>query len=253
MAGGEGRSSDSRPLRHDDVRAYYDDVYFDEGRPFARPLPDYAEKLSWLCPRPTERLLDCSCGAGGVLAVARAAGLDAVGIDLSRRALGYAKRSGEERLACAVTERLPIASKSVDLITCLGSLEHYVDPAAAIVEMCRVLRPGGRMLIVVPNYYYWRNVAYAAVYGAHRTGHHQIVERVDTYRGWRTFLEEHGLAVTAVHRDIGPLPSGRGVHLGTRIRQLTRRAIERLVPLYLTYQFGFVCVRSKHDAARSWV
>jgi len=238
------RTTNDPSLRSADVQAYYDDVYFQPGRFYTRPLGDYSTKLSWLKPKPGERLLDCSCGAGGAVLVAQNLGLGVCGTDLSRQGLQRARQSGARGLVCAIAEHLPLASACVDVLTCLGSLEHYLDPAAALREMRRVMRPAARALILVPNYYYWRNVLHAAIYGDHRTGHHQILERVDTYVGWRRLIESNGLEVTSVHRDTGASDPVLVRPFWLVPRRLLRRLAERLTPLYLTYQFGFVCRRA---------
>jgi SAM-dependent methyltransferase len=54
-------------------------------------------------------------------------------------------------ILCAAGEKLPFPSDFFDLILSHEVLEHVQDDAAALREMVRVLRPGGRMLIFVPN------------------------------------------------------------------------------------------------------
>lgn len=67
----------------------------------------------------------------------------------------FASRCAATRAACPVgvqihqahAERLPLADASVDLVLCHQTLHHIVDQAAALAEMRRVLKPGGRLLL----------------------------------------------------------------------------------------------------------
>ncbi len=46
------------------------------------------------------------------------------------------------------SERLPFASGSFDIVTCANSFHHYPRQDRAVAEMRRVLRPGGRLMII---------------------------------------------------------------------------------------------------------
>jgi SAM-dependent methyltransferase len=49
------------------------------------------------------------------------------------------------------------AGKYIEVV-CLTALEHFHNPYIALSEMARVLAPGGRIIIVVPNVHYWRRL-----------------------------------------------------------------------------------------------
>jgi SAM-dependent methyltransferase len=51
---------------------------------------------------------------------------------------------------CAGTERLPFGDGEVDAVICTGVLEHVADPALAVAQFHRVLRPGGTVFCSVP-------------------------------------------------------------------------------------------------------
>ena len=51
---------------------------------------------------------------------------------------------------CADATILPLADASVDRVLCIVTLEHLEDPAAAVREFARTLRPGGRLYMVTP-------------------------------------------------------------------------------------------------------
>jgi SAM-dependent methyltransferase len=62
-------------------------------------------------------------------------------------------RTGSRPMLLADAAALPLASHSVDLVWSSEVLEHVGDADAALAEMARVLRPGGRLVVSVP--FYW--------------------------------------------------------------------------------------------------
>ena len=107
---------------------------------------------------PGERVLDVACGTGvAALEAAAAVGPQGrvVGIDLSGRMVEAARRRAAECDAANVTfermdaESLELPDESFDVVMCVLGLMYVPDPARALREMRRVLRPGGRLVIVV--------------------------------------------------------------------------------------------------------
>jgi ubiquinone/menaquinone biosynthesis C-methylase UbiE len=96
-------------------------------------------------------VLDVGCGTGATLeAIVRAHPLArAWGVDLSSAMLDVARErlGGLALLETADAEQLPFRDRCIDLVTCVDSLHHYPDPAAALAEMHRVTRPGGGLVI----------------------------------------------------------------------------------------------------------
>ncbi|MCC6574449.1 MAG: class I SAM-dependent methyltransferase [Planctomycetes bacterium] len=97
---------------------------------------------------PPGRGLDCSCGTG--MTLSRVAPWVQAGADLSSLALQHARARGHKSLMQADLTRLPLRDSSLDLVTCLDTLEHVPDDAAALSEISRVLVPGGHALFTVP-------------------------------------------------------------------------------------------------------
>jgi SAM-dependent methyltransferase len=96
------------------------------------------------------RLLVDGCGVGMYLGrLAEQAG-QAVGLDIEFERTVEARQRARD-VICGAGERLPFADNSFDLILSHEVLEHVQDDRAALREMIRTLRPGGRLLLFVPN------------------------------------------------------------------------------------------------------
>ena len=120
----------------------------------------YARCLALAEPKPGDRVLDVACGGGYLLMEAERAGLEPHGIDIAQAAIDRAKTfAPNANLVRGDAENLPYDDASFDIVTCLGSLEHFLSPPKALEEMRRVLKPDGRAVIVVPNQWFAYDVA----------------------------------------------------------------------------------------------
>jgi SAM-dependent methyltransferase len=106
-------------------------------------------------------ILDLGSGYGGrTLAFQRLTGARAVGLDVSDKmaaaAYRFTRSEGVEDayFLTGVAEALPLASESVDVIFSYDVLEHVHIPETCLRECWRVLKPGGRLLLVFPPYYH---------------------------------------------------------------------------------------------------
>ncbi len=103
-------------------------------------------------PRPGERVLDVATGTGMVAAeLRRRADCTVVGMDQSREMLAaarsrFAAEGGSKvELIEGQAESLPFADGTFDVVTFTYLLRYVEDPQATMVELARVLRPGGRI------------------------------------------------------------------------------------------------------------
>jgi ubiquinone/menaquinone biosynthesis C-methylase UbiE len=130
--------------------------YAREAAQYDRRWEEYVRKtveatLEFVEPVEDERWVDVGCGTGALLERARARGWGAagVGVDLSMEMLSVAGArlgSGAALLAADV-HRLPLRSESFGLAVSTSVLHHWRDPAQALTEIFRVLRPGGRLAL----------------------------------------------------------------------------------------------------------
>jgi ubiquinone/menaquinone biosynthesis C-methylase UbiE len=136
------------------VRAQYEDFWADAP---VDPEPWEWERRRALLlgeVRPGERVLDLGCGAGRFVAALREAGAEPVGIELAEAALERARVNapGADLRRVADDGSLPLEHASVDLVWCSEVLEHVPDTVALLTEARRVLEPGGRLLVTVPDH-----------------------------------------------------------------------------------------------------
>ena len=102
-----------------------------------------------------ETVLEVGFGGGALLGewLERTRG-SVIGVDVSsamvdraRRRLGPALKADRLRLIQASVETLPVETASVDKAASVNSLYFWPDPAASLVELARVIRPGGRLAL----------------------------------------------------------------------------------------------------------
>ncbi|OLD37946.1 MAG: hypothetical protein AUI57_09020 [Candidatus Rokubacteria bacterium 13_1_40CM_2_68_8] len=170
-------------------------------------------------------LLDLGCGVGWAthLAIVRGGVREGVGLDFSRRPLELGRRHTPGALwVHADGTALPLKDAAFDRVFSFGSMEHFPDVRRGFDEAVRVLRRGGLMVAVVPNFYVHTD---------------QPLEFRASYRGWKRLVEAAGFQILRVKTDRGPaiLKNRKPVRILTR---LVLRLLSLIPPL--RYQFVFV-------------
>jgi ubiquinone/menaquinone biosynthesis C-methylase UbiE len=107
-------------------------------------------RLSGLAPGDT--VVDVGCGPGVAVRRAARTGATVVGVDPARAMLRVARilagPSGAERFLEGSAEALPIADASVSVVWSIASVHHWVDLDAGVREARRVLKGGGRLVVI---------------------------------------------------------------------------------------------------------
>jgi demethylmenaquinone methyltransferase / 2-methoxy-6-polyprenyl-1,4-benzoquinol methylase len=148
----------SRRIQHmfDEISPRYD--LLNTVLSFGRDRSWRRRAVDALKPEAGDALLDIACGTGDVALTAwrrhRRIG-SITGVDFSARMLDLARTKFTRRdvdvpweFIQADARRLPLAHESVDLVTIAFGIRNVVDVPAALREMHRVLRPGGRVMIL---------------------------------------------------------------------------------------------------------
>jgi SAM-dependent methyltransferase len=130
-------------------------------------------------------VLDVGCGNGHVLQRYAEQGADVVGVDLTRTAIDLTRRRFElagcpvPALIEASAESLPFPANAFAAVSCMGVVHHTPNDAGAVRELIRVLRPGGRLMVMV---YHRDSALYRLMFplarGLSRTSHGWTMQRL---------------------------------------------------------------------------
>lgn len=232
----------------DTMRHFYNEVYYRDA-PLPGTISRHYRRLA-LCMDVSggHRVLDVGCGTAEWLRAIHDQGAIPVGIDLSRRAISIGRTSLHEgTLLVGCAENLPFGTGQFDLVTCLGSLEHFMDMKQALLEMVRVARDDANILILVPN----------AGFLTRRLGFYRgtiqsdIREVTMTIDQWKKVFEETGLHVKKRWRDLHIL-SWRWISL-SKAWHIPLRALQAAAlifwPLRWQFQVYHLCGKKRLSGA----
>lgn len=188
---------------------------------------EFAMEAAWVrrnLPATAGCVVDVGCGNGALLHALAAN--HAIGVDHNTIGLGHTQpRLPAVPFVGAEAERLPLADASLDAVVLQHVVEHLDDPQGACREWFRILRPGGRLLLLTPN----RSYCDPSVYDD--ASHVQIFDRKDL----RRIVTRVGFEILDL-RSLG-LPWFRSYHRvpgGWRIRRwvTTRAGLLSSVPAW---------------------
>lgn len=129
---------------------YRDDYYRDGGKCYHTYAQDRAVavlRLNAYGFKPGTRILDVGSGNNAFVDEAISRGIDALGQDLDTC------RGGSPFVYTGPLEEIAFPTDSFDAVTVHDVLEHMVDPKAALAEMARITKPGGRLIVDFPRFH----------------------------------------------------------------------------------------------------
>jgi SAM-dependent methyltransferase len=208
---------------------YFESAIEDAIRGFANSMPRDA------------RVLDA--GAGEAQYESLFTGLRYTAVDLG---VGDADWSYSRLHAVADLEKLPFRGDAFDGCINVVTLEHVKEPAAVVAEMARVLRPGGRLLLVTPLEWeehqqphdYFRYTRHGLEYLVTRAG--LQVERLDAIGGFFRLLSRRLLNAP----QFFPSPAGIVVLAGVALPALLLSALDGL-DRKRHFTLGHICIAHK--------
>ena len=224
---------DHAPKTIKDIQAEYDHLFAtDPIRDEDRAYQYFAEKLIEQMPQMTS-VIDIACGGGYFFKqlnpLARP-GTRMVGIDISSEALKLAQvECPQAEYLLSEAEHIAFPDETFDAVTCLGSLEHFLDIGKAIDEMKRLLRPRGVILILVPNIFWYKDILSVAFTGQRKV-RNQTNERFASLGEWTEIFEDLGLKVSTVKK-----------YNGIAVNPLKQQVKDLVIPVRFSYHFLFIC------------
>jgi ubiquinone/menaquinone biosynthesis C-methylase UbiE len=111
------------------------------------------------------KVLEVGCGRGLTLLEFAKRGATVTGVDYARSAVSFCnslkeeacKNGNDKRISAEFlygdARSLPFGNEEFDIVYSVGLLEHFQEPSAILAEQCRVLKPGGVVIVQVPQKY----------------------------------------------------------------------------------------------------
>src|SRR4051794_22294061 len=132
---------------------YYGATYFTDRSKLASDFHTARHDVELALLRgPRGTLLDVGCATGSFVAAAKAAGFEARGIDISSESTRYGREVLGLALDVGDLYQRHYSAESFDTVTLWATLEHLPDPNRFLAEARRLLVPGGRIAVSVPNH-----------------------------------------------------------------------------------------------------
>ncbi|MBQ0797315.1 methyltransferase domain-containing protein [Zhongshania sp.] len=182
-----------------DIKKFYDSVYYKDKTTDTSENRHYQNLATKLGINTETEILDVACGSGEWLLACSQRGAKIAGIDLSEKAIDICRstfKNGE--FLAQAAENLPFRTDQFNIVSCLGSLEHFVDPVKALKEMRRVASQDAQFVVLVPNAdFLTRKLKLFR-------GTYQVdaKEHVRTLPAWNDLFTEAGLTVTDRWKDL---------------------------------------------------
>lgn len=163
-------------------RRFYEEYWSGWAGSWKRTVhPDLQQLLERVI-TPSMSVLDVGCGDGSAyqqIVTNRASSY--TGVDISDTAVKEAKKRGLRALTIKDASDLPFETATFDCVLAFEVLEHLFDPASALREMKRTLKPGGLLVATVPNVAAWPHRLGFALLGRFNPGGHPLLSALEPW------------------------------------------------------------------------
>lgn len=200
--GGSHRNGQSasreKELAHDRLTARFDELMddYDLGRRTEVLVDQFLRGVEL---RDT-LVLDGGCGVGGLTRVLVAKGARVIALDIGPQLASATRRRWGCTAVVGTLTALGLSSCAFDTVLSSEAIEHTPDPERAVLELYRVLKPGGHLVLSTPNRLWQGPVRAASFLG------------VRPYDGYENFLWPTDLR-RVLEREGGRVLDHRGIHL----------------------------------------
>jgi len=226
------------------IKKFYNFEYYKDAAAKSPRSLHYSRLASKINIQAGQNVLDVACGIGKWLFAVKRRGAIPAGIDLSEKAIEICKSIIDDgEIYAGTAESLPFEDKKFHFVTCLGALEHFLDPQKALEEMIRTARDDAVFLLLVPNKdFLTRRLGLFS-----GTGQSDVREEVRTLEEWRELFETSGLEVIQRWKDLHVLAwpwinAKRWYHIPLRAAQALALVVW---PLAWQYQVYHLCRKRK--------
>jgi 2-polyprenyl-3-methyl-5-hydroxy-6-metoxy-1,4-benzoquinol methylase len=129
-------------------------------------------------------LLDAGCGTGWFSLEASKRGADVIAMDLGEGLLSKVKEKADVKTVVGSIMKIPFPSHTFDYVISSEVIEHTPDPKLAIREVCRVLKPGGTLVMTTPN-----RLWYFSIWIANKLSMRPY-QGLENWISWKTLVNE---------------------------------------------------------------
>lgn len=199
-----------------------------------------------------QKLLDVACGGGWLLYEGEVKDLECYGIDISKNAIAKARKLNKRsELILSSSESIPFKKNRFDYITCLGSLEHFLNPEKSLKEMSIVLKDSGKVCIVLPNIWFISDVLYGWFTGE-GLSHGQEKERFFSLNEAKNLIEKQYLFkidhITKYNRPPEIINIAKPLPIFNKLYILLYKLLRNKIPASASYVFVLICTKRYKDA-----
>lgn len=241
----------ARDVSRDVLNYRLERVGFSTGKRSFDPNPDYEFKdddasshaavLRWLGDFPPSRILDLGCSAGYVAERAADLGHTVTGVDLYE--VDGVRSRVHDFVQADLDHGIPASvGRDFDIVLAADVVEHVRNPEQILRQIAGVLRPGGALIVSVPNFAHWYPRV-RVMSGRFDYDERGILDKTHlrffTRRSFLNLVEASGYEMRRIKATGLPLGRLAGAGSFARWAGLADRALVKLFPTLFGYQFVF--------------